>query len=126
VKVVLDASVAYRALDEDLLDPTMLEASEILAPDLLVSELLNARWQSVRTGAEAPTVDQIHSILELVTLLPTFPYSAEAAALSEELDHPVYDAMYLALARRERALLLTADERLRKKLVEHHLDHLLA
>jgi predicted nucleic acid-binding protein len=61
VKVVLDASVAYRALDEDLLDPTMLEASEILAPDLLVSELLNARWQSVRTGAEAPTVDQIHS-----------------------------------------------------------------
>jgi predicted nucleic acid-binding protein len=46
--------------------------------------------------------------------------------LSEELDHPVYDAMYLALARRERALLLTADERLRKKLVEHHLDHLLA
>ncbi len=126
MKVVLDASVAYRALEKDLLDPTLLEASEILAPDLLVSELLNARWKSIRTGAAAPTVDQIHSILELVTLLPTLAYSAEAASLSEELDHPIYDAMYLAIARREQAHLLTADERLRKKLAEHHLDHLLA
>ncbi|WP_255518572.1 hypothetical protein [Synechococcus sp. CBW1006] len=28
------------------------------------------------------------------------------------LDHPVYDCLYLALARREAAVLLTADQRL--------------
>ena len=37
---------------------------------------------------------------------------AEALALACHLDHPVYDCLYLALARREAALLLTADQRL--------------
>ena len=37
---------------------------------------------------------------------------AEALALASHLDHPVYDCLYLALARREAALLLTADQRL--------------
>ena len=37
---------------------------------------------------------------------------AEALALACHLDHPVYDCLYLALARRVAALLLTADQRL--------------
>jgi len=36
----------------------------------------------------------------------------EALALACHLDHPVYDCLYLALARREAALLLTADQKL--------------
>lgn len=126
MKVVLDASVAYRGLAKDSIDPELTKASEILAPDLLVCELLNARWKSVRAGAGAPTVDHILFLLELVTLLPTLDYSAEAALLSERLDHPIYDTMYLAVARREQARLLTMDERLRKKVVAHKLDYLLA
>ncbi len=35
---------------------------------------------------------------------------AEALALACHLDHPVYDCLYLALARCEAALLLTADQ----------------
>jgi predicted nucleic acid-binding protein len=38
----------------------------------------------------------------------------EALALACHLDHPVYDCLYLALARREAAQLLTADQRLEK------------
>ena len=39
---------------------------------------------------------------------------AEALALACHLDHPVYDCLYLTLARREAAQLLTADQRLRQ------------
>jgi predicted nucleic acid-binding protein len=36
----------------------------------------------------------------------------EALALACHSDHPVYDCLYLALARREAAVLLTADQKL--------------
>jgi predicted nucleic acid-binding protein len=35
-------------------------------------------------------------------------------ALACHLDHPVYDCLYLALARREAAILLTDDQRLQR------------
>lgn len=38
----------------------------------------------------------------------------EALALACHLDHPVYHCLYLALARREAAQLLTADQRLQR------------
>ena len=38
---------------------------------------------------------------------------AEALALACRLNHPVYDCLYLALARREAATLISADRRLR-------------
>ena len=37
---------------------------------------------------------------------------AKALALATHLDYPVYDCLYLVLARREVALLLSADSRL--------------
>ncbi|MEI6110139.1 MAG: hypothetical protein WCP63_00490 [Cyanobium sp. ELA712] len=39
---------------------------------------------------------------------------AEALALATHLDHPVVDCLYLVLARREVAALLSADQRLLK------------
>ena len=36
----------------------------------------------------------------------------QVEALACHLDHPVYDCLYLALARREAAVLLTADQKL--------------
>lgn len=42
------------------------------------------------------------------------PLQAEALALATHHDHPVYDCLYLVLARREVAALLSADQRLLK------------
>jgi len=42
--------------------------------------------------------------------------SARAFALAHELDHPVYDCVYLALAEVEDARLVTADRRLLARL----------
>lgn len=43
---------------------------------------------------------------------PLRPLAPRAAALARELDHPVYDCFYLALAEAEGAALITADRRL--------------
>ena len=52
---------------------------------------------------------------ELVDVIePDRHLLAEALALACHLDHPVYDCLYLALARREAAVLVTADQRLQQ------------
>jgi predicted nucleic acid-binding protein len=53
----------------------------------------------------ADLVDQIETDRHL---------QVEALALACHLNHPVYDCLYLALARREAAFLLTADQRLQR------------
>ena len=53
--------------------------------------------------------------MELVDVIEPDRYlQAEALALACHLDHPVYDCLYLALARREAAVLVTADKRLQQ------------
>ncbi|WP_255015723.1 type II toxin-antitoxin system VapC family toxin [Cyanobium sp. BA20m-p-22] len=48
--------------------------------------------------------------VELVDVIePDRHLQAEALPLACHLDHPVYDCLYLALARREAALLVTAE-----------------
>ena len=43
---------------------------------------------------------------------PTAPLASRAIELALELDHPVYDCFYLALAEAEKTELVTADLRL--------------
>ena len=42
--------------------------------------------------------------------------------LARRLDHPLYDCVYLALAEREEATLVTADQRLRRRLSARKLE----
>ena len=83
----------------------MLERGEpIVAPDLILAEVCNAAWKSLRGGELAPP--QFDAILNDVAQ----PFSRlvlldrlirPAAALTLELDHPVYDGLCLALAHSE-------------------------
>jgi predicted nucleic acid-binding protein len=69
------------------------------------------------TKAEADVATQTLEQAD-VTLVSTRRYLARAAAIAVELDHPVYDAMYLAVAEASGLRLVTADERLVHKLRE--------
>jgi predicted nucleic acid-binding protein len=93
----------------------------LLAPDLVLVELLNAAWKGRRLGAITSEQFQVLASRASEPFSRLFPASAllaRAAHWCRELDHPAYDCLYVALAERERATLITADQRLLRKLHE--------
>jgi predicted nucleic acid-binding protein len=49
---------------------------------------------------------------DCVVVVPMSPLSPRASKMSFQLDHPIYDCVYLALAERESAVFATADVKL--------------
>lgn len=117
--VVLDASAVIRIMEGAPqavpLQEALLRANLVVAPELMLTEVANALWRLQRAGQlEADGLqERLTRAAELVDHIePDRHLQVEALALACHLDHPVYDCLYLALARREAAALLTADERL--------------
>jgi len=68
---------------------------------------------AVRLILADPAAADLAEARELVDRLePDRHLQAEALALACHLNHPVYDCLYLALARREAASLISSDRRL--------------
>lgn len=122
--IVVDASVAVkwfvaeplheqarRLLDADL---------PLLAPDLLPVEVADVVWKKRRRG-ELTTQEGQRLVAALLggtpRLSPTAALLGDALDLAERLDHPVYDCVYLALAVREDARLVTADRRFHEAVI---------
>lgn len=117
---LIDASVAVKfALDEDdHLSARMLIEDALCAPELILAETANGWWKALARGAL--TGDQFHSAVGSLpgafeTLYPTEPVLQRAARLADEMQHPVYDCVYLAWAEQTGIPLLTADRRLMGK-----------
>ncbi|MFN6132037.1 MAG: type II toxin-antitoxin system VapC family toxin [Synechococcaceae cyanobacterium] len=116
---VLDASAAVRLI---LADPAAADLAErvggaalVLAPELMLTELANTLWKLQRADRLNGLDPQelLAEARELVDRLePDRHLQAEALALACHLNHPVYDCLYLALARREAASLISSDRRL--------------
>ncbi len=118
MRFVVDASVTVKWLvaeeDADIADRLVASGQELHAPRLMASEVADALWRKVRRGqmerAEAGAA---------MALLADVPVrwnddetiSADATRLALALDYPVYDCMYLALAHRIGATVVTADRR---------------
>lgn len=118
---LVDASVAVKfALEEhDFAAARALASQPIYAPELILSEAANGWWKAWRKGALSAE-GYAAAVLNLASLFdrlePSEPLIPRAAELSRELDHPVYDCIYLALAESRRDRLVTADRRLLGKL----------
>jgi len=119
VTVVLDASAAVRQVIDPSGSPEIFnlvgQAKLVLAPELFVAETANAFWKYLR--AASSTREQcelgLGAALELVDeFVPLEPLSREAFDLAATMGRPVYDAFYLVLARRNGAVLATADRQL--------------
>ena len=116
MSVVIDASVALKwVLDEPGKDAAeRLLDEELIAPALWLLEAANALWRRVRRG-EITGEEATERLAELfnapVTTVPIETDLTAAAELASVLHHPVYDCLYLALAVREGACVVTADSR---------------
>jgi predicted nucleic acid-binding protein len=92
----------------------VLAADLVLAPELMFTEVANALWRLQRAGQlEASGLQQrLSRAADLVDHIePDRTLLAEALAIGTHLNHPVYECIYLVLARREVATLLSADSR---------------
>ena len=92
----------------------------LLAPDLIHAEMGSIVWKMCRRNII--TLTQGERILRQfgnapIELTPATVLAPSALTIGLALGHSFYDCLYLALARRSRARLVTADERLHKKLV---------
>lgn len=131
--IVVDASVAVKwclpAHDEEFVP----QAEEILAsyrtgrelflvPDLFWLEVGNALWKAVRKRKLDPETAgrNFRTISDLkIPTIPSFDLVPHALRLAVTHGRTVYDSIYVALALRVKADLITADERLANALAAH-------
>lgn len=121
--VVVDASVAvaWLAQEDGSARARRLALSDrmLVAPEFLLLEVASALTRRA-TGGTVPPGFAAEAVRALrrrraLDLRPTGPLIEGAAALAEQLAHPIYDCLYLALAQREGAALASFDQRLARK-----------
>lgn len=127
--IVLDTSAALEIAKQTdkgrafqgLLKPE----EEIIAPVLFAAEATNAAWKHVRAGVL--DADAARHLMEDALAIPDRFVSiedllAEAYAEAVALDHSAYDMLYLVLARRNAAILLTCDKKLKECCTKRNVD----
>lgn len=121
-RFVVDASIALKWFfdegDRAEARALLISGASLLAPTLVQSEVANALWKKKRAGAM--TVEdaiQINAQLPpfFQRLFPVEPLLPPAIELSFRLDHPIYDCVYLSLAREMDCPFLTAAGHLARK-----------
>jgi predicted nucleic acid-binding protein len=122
VRLVLDASAAIEVVlgrgKAPEFERLLGEADQVLAPDLIVSEVVNTIWkyhqfQNLALNACDQAIELAISLLDV--LVPCKELYREAFLLARSARQPAYDMFYMALARREDAGFLTTDQALRKE-----------
>ena len=88
---------------------------DLVAPDLILTEVSNITWKKQRLSLITPA-EAIGAIEDLLLLsIPTVESQTvlrQAYSLASRFDRTIYDALYLALAAFMSAKLVTADLRL--------------
>jgi predicted nucleic acid-binding protein len=122
VTLVIDASVATKwvlpEIGSDLAAALRHQDDDLIAPALIAGEVGNAIWKRVmwRELSQDDAVRAVDIAVSLVSrLIPMEELASRALQMAIELQHPIYDCFYLALAERERVALVCADGPLVKK-----------
>ena len=123
MKVVLDANcaieIALNKPEGDRLKALLDKSEQVLAPDLLIPEFVNALWKYHQFNQLSLSVcDQALELLPVLveTFVPSQEIYRDAFALTRaQQSRAAYDMFYLALALREDAVLLTLDSTLKKE-----------
>jgi len=120
MSLIVDASIAVKWVVEEpgsgAVKAVLSSGERLIAPDLVLAEIGNAIRKKLSHGI----IPREQALLAGRTaerafdeLVPIRLLAVGAIELALDLNHPVYDCFYLALAARERMPLITADDRLR-------------
>ena len=118
MKLTVDANVVVKWF---LTEPQSDNARVLLtprihlhAPDILLAEYANTIWKKFHTNEipdPQPYFTELANLPDIVTLHSGADLMNRAAQIAVELDHPVYDCLYLACAEATGSVLITADRR---------------
>ena len=122
MNLTVDASVVVKwFVAEPMYDKARLVLGRRIqtrAPELLLAEFTNTIWKKVRrkeVSDAGPYLDELAALRDIIVLCPVGDLIERAARIAFELDHPVYDCLYLACAETTDSDLITADRRLADK-----------
>jgi predicted nucleic acid-binding protein len=115
--VVVDASVIVKLLVDEPNSSnaaSLVESHHLVTPDFARLEVGNTLWSRVHAGHfDGATAQRFLVLLDEIKIdtIASAPLVGRALAWATEIDHPIYDCVYLALAERVRCALVTADNR---------------
>ncbi len=121
-RAVVDASVASKWVVEETYSAKaalLLDWDSCHAPDHWLAEAANVLWSKVfrRDLAAADAEERIAALMRApIVTVPIATLLPRAYAISVAREVPIYDSLYVALAERHDIPLVTADERLIRKL----------
>jgi predicted nucleic acid-binding protein len=123
MKLVVDANICvgwflnvpYREQAMQVLRP----GYSMLAPEWIMAEVTSVAWKMARAGVihDETVYRMLRDLPAYFSLFSMTELSPVAYRLSRVLNHSPYDCFYIALAERENALLVTADDRLLARLL---------
>jgi predicted nucleic acid-binding protein len=126
VIAVLDASAAIKIIFQQTsiksLSEYLKRADWVIAPDIFVSEVTNTFWK-YHQFEDLPLDICETSMNKTIALVDDFIQTEElyreAFSFSCQVNHPVYDSMYLICARRHNAIFISVDKKLTKLAQKH-------
>lgn len=114
--MVIDASIGLKWLvpeDDSARAIDLLREENLLVPTLFHAEVDNALWKKFRRREIAlePVLPFFAALPDLVQTVSEISVAPRAVAIATELDHAIYDCIYLALAEQLEDQLVTCDLR---------------
>ncbi|MFB3789471.1 MAG: type II toxin-antitoxin system VapC family toxin [bacterium] len=116
MNIIVDASVAVKwffAEDQnEAADRLLADEYFVQAPDFLFLEVANILWKKWYRNEMNPLDDEetIAILFDAIErIIPTTLLIGKALRIAKELNHPVYDCIYLAAAQEYESCLITAD-----------------
>ena len=126
---VIDASAAAEIILQREQSASLVsiisEADWVIAPTVYVAEMTNVFWkyQKHTDLSESDCEQHLDHVIALPDdLINDKDLYREAYKLGCTLDHSTYDMLYLVLARRHNATLLTMDKKLKLKAQESNIN----
>jgi predicted nucleic acid-binding protein len=121
MKIILDTSAAIevvlgRSYSKQIIE-RLSNADWVIAPDVYIAEVTNVFWKYYQFGdlSIESCKKGIENALSIVDdIISSKELHQEAFALSCLGKQPVYDTLFLVLARRNNGILLTLDKKLSK------------
>ena len=125
MRVTVDASIVVKwFVAESMCDEArflLARRIHLHAPDFVLVEFANTIWKKVRRKEipdSRPYLAELAALPDIIALQPSSALVERAARIASEIDHPIYNCLYVACAEATDSTVITADRRFADRAIE--------